>query len=218
MFGGANVIKEYREESLYERYPSLKKYRDSIQKVLSMMLETYKSGGKILLCGNGGSCADCDHIVGELMKGFMYERKPDANTVEKLKTQFGDETERAASCLQVGIPAISLPSQSAVLTAYLNDVAPEYVYAQLVFGYAKENDMLLCLSTSGNSENVVNAVKVAKSLSVKSAAITGEKESELSRLCDACIRVPEAETYKVQELTLPVYHHLCASLEKILFG
>ncbi len=212
------MFTEYNEKSLYERFPGLCDDREDIEKVVSMMLETYRSGGKILLCGNGGSCADCDHIVGELMKSFMYERKPCDETVEKLKIQFGGETERVADCLQVGIPAISLPSQSAVLTAYLNDVAPEYVYAQLVFGYAKENDMLFCLSTSGNSKNVVNAARVAKALGIKTASITGQKESELSRLCDVCVRVPETETYKVQELTLPVYHHLCASVEKILFG
>lgn len=212
------MFAEYNEKSLYERFPSLFDSKNDIETVVSMMLEAYRSGGKILLCGNGGSCADCDHIVGELMKSFMYERKPDCNTVEKLKTQFGSVTEKVASCLQVGIPAISLPSQSAVLTAYLNDVAPEYVYAQLVYGYAKENDMLLCLSTSGNSKNVVNAAKVAKAFGIKTASITGANESKLSELCDVCVRVPETETYKVQELTLPVYHHLCASIEKTLFG
>lgn len=212
------MFSEYNEKALYERYESLSACNEEIEKTLSMMLETYKNGGKILLCGNGGSCADCDHIVGELMKSFMYERKPSDEVVNKLKEQFGDETEKAASCLQVGIPAISLPSQTAVLSAYLNDVAPEYVYAQLVYGYAKENDMLIALSTSGNSLNVVNAVKVAKALGIKTASITGKNESRLSQLCDVCIRVPETETYKVQELTLPVYHHLCASLEKILFG
>ena len=212
------MFAEYNEKSLYERFPGLCDAREDIEKVVSMMLETYRSGGKILLCGNGGSCADCDHIVGELMKSFMYERKPDACVVEKLKTQFGDETKKIAECLQTGIPAISLPSQSAVLTAYLNDVVPEYIYAQLVYGYAKDNDMLFCLSTSGNSKNVVNAAKVAKALGIKTASITGQNESELSRLCDVCVRVPETETYKVQELTLPVYHHLCASVEKTLFG
>ena len=111
------MFAEYNEKSLYERFPGLCDVREDIEKVVSMMLETYRSGGKILLCGNGGSCADCDHIVGELMKSFIYERKPDACVVEKLKPQFGGETEKVALCLQVGIPAISLPSQSALLTA-----------------------------------------------------------------------------------------------------
>ena len=212
------MIAEYIENSLYERFPSLCGCKDGIETMVSMMLDTYKKGGKILLCGNGGSCADCDHVVGELMKSFMYERKPSDEFVAKLSGVFGEDTDKVASCLQTGIPAISLPSQTAVLSAYLNDVDPEYVYAQLTYGYAKENDMLIGLSTSGNSKNVVNAVKVAKALGVKTASITGDKESKLSCLCDVCVRVPETETYKVQELTLPVYHHLCASIEKILFG
>ena len=212
------MIAEYIENSLYERFPSLCECKDEIENMVLMMLDTYKKGGKILLCGNGGSCADCDHIVGELMKSFMYERKPSEEFVSKLRGVFGEDTEKVASSLQTGIPAISLPSQTAVLSAYLNDVEPEYVYAQLTYGYAKENDMLIGLSTSGNSKNVVNAVKVAKALGVKTASITGNNESKLSLLCDVCVRVPETETYKVQELTLPVYHHLCASIEKILFG
>ena len=212
------MFSEYNEKSLYERFPNLCGCKNEIENMVLMMLDTYKSGGKILLCGNGGSCADCDHIVGELMKSFMYERKPDDAVVEKLKAVFGDEKDRVASCLQTGIPAISLPSQTAVMSAYLNDVEPEYVYAQLVYGYAKENDMLIGLSTSGNSKNVVNAVKVAKALGIKTASITGKNESGLSEFCDVCVRVPETETYKIQELTLPVYHHLCASMEKVLFG
>lgn len=212
------MFSEYNEKSLYERFPVLCGCKNEIENMVLMMLDTYKSGGKILLCGNGGSCADCDHIVGELMKSFMYQRKPEDAVVEKLKAVFGDETDRVASCLQTGIPAISLPSQTAVMSAYLNDVEPEYVYAQLVYGYAKENDMLIGLSTSGNSKNVVNAVKVAKVLGIKTASITGKNESGLSSLCDVCVRVPETETYKIQELTLPVYHHLCASIEKVLFG
>ena len=212
------MIAEYNENSLYERFPSLCECKNEIETVVSMMLDTYKKGGKILLCGNGGSCADCDHIVGELMKSFMYERKPDDEFVSKLCGVFGEETGKVAACLQTGIPAISLPSQTAVLSAYLNDVEPEYVYAQLVYGYAKENDMLIGLSTSGNSKNVVNAVKVAKAMGIRTASITGMMESKLSSLCDVCVRVPETETYKVQELTLPVYHHLCAFIEKTLFG
>ena len=212
------MIAEYNENSLYERFPSLCECKNEIEKMVLMMLDTYKKGGKILLCGNGGSCADCDHIVGELMKSFMYERKPDDEFVVKLRDVFGEETGKVAACLQTGIPAISLPSQTAVLSAYLNDVEPEYVYAQLVYGYAKENDMLIGLSTSGNSKNVVNAVKVAKAMGIRTASITGMMESKLSSLCDVCVRVPETETYKVQELTLPVYHHLCASVEKTLFG
>lgn len=212
------MILGYDEKSLYERYPSLEKCKEDIEKMLDMMLCVYKSGGKILLCGNGGSCADCDHIVGELMKSFMCERKISGELEEKLCKVFGNDSQRAKKSLQSAIPAISLPSQSAVLSAYLNDVDPEFVYAQLTYGYAKKEDMLIGLSTSGNSKNVVNAVKVAKALGIKTATITGEKESALSSLCDVCVNLPESETYKIQELTLPVYHHLCAMLEKIIFA
>ncbi len=212
------MLYNYDQNSLYQRFEKLEGCREQIDGVLSMMLETYKNGGKILLCGNGGSCADCDHIVGELMKSFMLERKPKDEFVQQLEAQFGDETPCVASSLQNGIPAISLPSQAGVLTAYLNDVKPEYVYAQLTYGYGKKEDLLIGLSTSGNSGNVVNAVKVAKAMGLKTAAITGHKDSKLSALCDVCIKVPETETYMVQELTLPVYHHLCAMIEKILFA
>ena len=212
------MFNQYDTDSLYERFPVLSECKNEIENMVSMMLDTYIKGGKILLCGNGGSCADCDHIVGELMKSFMYERKPSDEFVAKFKNVFGEDTEKVAACLQTGIPAISLPSQTAVLSAYLNDVDPEYVYAQLTYGYAKENDMLIGLSTSGNSKNVVNAVKVAKAMGIKTASITGKNESKLFDLCDVCVRVPETETYKIQELTLPVYHHLCASIEKTIFG
>ena len=212
------MYKEYNEKMLYERYPALCVCREKTDKILNMMADTYKSGGKILLCGNGGSCADCDHIVGELMKSFMCKRSPDENLKQKLELEFAEDAKKAFGFLQKGVPAINLCSQTAILTAYINDVDPDFVYAQLVYGYAKENDMLLCLSTSGNSKNVVNAAKMARVLGIKTCAITGQKENMLSQICDVCVCVPETETYKVQELTLPVYHHLCAMLEIKLFG
>ena len=137
------MILNYDEKSLYERFPSLTSCKDEIEKVLQMMLDTYNAGGKILLCGNGGSCADCDHIVGELMKSFMIERKPKEEFCHKLREQFGDNTDEVISSLQTGIPSISLPAHAAVLTAYLNDVKPEYVYAQLTYGYGKKEDLLI---------------------------------------------------------------------------
>lgn len=119
--------------------------------------------------------------------------------------------------LQGALPAISLPSQSAILSAFINDVEPEMMYAQLVYGYAKENDLVIGLSTSGNSKNVVNAIEVAKCVGAKTLAMTGENESKLSEFCDVAIKVPETETYKIQELHLPVYHYLCAEVEKNFF-
>lgn len=193
---------------LYERYPSLEGCKDDIEKALEMMIETYHSGGKILVCGNGGSAADSEHIVGELLKGFISKRPVvDERIPEELRKN-----------LQGSLPAISLPSQSAILSAFINDVEPEMMYAQLVYGYAKEQDLVIGLSTSGNSKNIVNAIKVAKAMGVKVLSFTGQKESNMSELSDVTIRVPEIETYKVQELHLPVYHYLCAEVEKEMFS
>ena len=192
---------------LYEKYPALKVCREDIETALELMLDTYRNGGKVLVCGNGGSAADSEHIVGELMKGFLSKRSvTDERIPEKMRGN-----------LQGSLPAISLPSQSAILSAFINDVDPEMMYAQLVYGYAKENDLLIGLSTSGNSKNVVNAIEVARSIGMKTLSLTGEKESRMSALSDVTIRVPETETYKVQEYHLPVYHYLCAEVERAMF-
>jgi len=193
---------------LYEKYTALEACREDIEKALEFILHTYQNGGKVLVCGNGGSAADSEHIVGELMKGFLLKRPV---TDERIP-------ERLRVGLQGSLPAISLPSQCAILSAFINDVDPEMMYAQLVYGYAKENDLVIGLSTSGNSKNVVNAIEVAKCLGVKTLSLTGSKESKMSELSDVTIRVPETETYKVQEYHLPVYHYLCAEVERILFA
>ena len=193
---------------LYEKYSALEECREDIEKALELILHTYQNGGKVLVCGNGGSAADSEHIVGELMKGFLLKRPV---TDERIP-------ERLRMGLQGSLPAISLPSQCAILSAFINDVDPEMMYAQLVYGYAKENDLLIGLSTSGNSKNVVNAIEVAKCLGAKTLSLTGKNESRMSELSDVTIKVPETETYKVQEYHLPVYHYLCAEVERILFG
>lgn len=193
---------------LYERYPGLEVCKEDIEKALGMMIDTYKKGGKILICGNGGSASDSEHIVGELLKGFMLKRPV---TDERIP-------EHLRKGLQGSLPAISLPSQSAILSAFINDVDPEMMYAQLVYGYAKSEDLVIGLSTSGNSKNVVNALEVAKCVGAKTLAMTGERESKMSELSDVTIRVPETETYKVQEYHLPVYHYLCAGVEAYFFS
>lgn len=194
-------------KELLERFPQLSCCKNDINKALELMLNTYSNGGKILVCGNGGSAADSEHIVGELMKGFISHRQVSDERVPK----------EMRESLQGALPAISLPSQCAVLSAFINDVDPEMMYAQLVYGYAQGNDLLIGLSTSGNSKNVVNAMKLAKALTMKTLAMTGEKESMLSEIADVTIRVPETETYKIQELHLPVYHYLCAEVERKTF-
>ena len=192
---------------LYQRYPVLQECKTQIDEALELIRDTYKKGGKVLVCGNGGSCADCEHIVGELMKGFMLKREvKDERIPEELRKN-----------LQGALPAISLPSQTAILSAFINDVEPDMMYAQLVLGYGNENDLLICLSTSGNSKNCVNAAKVAKCTGVKVLSMTGLKESKLSEISDCTIKVPETETFKIQELHLPVYHYLCAEIEREFF-
>ena len=192
---------------LLNRYPNLHICRDAIINAEKELIKCFESGGKLLVCGNGGSAADSEHIVGELMKGFMLMRPV---TDERIP-------EHLRKGLQGALPAISLPSQSAILSAFINDVEPDMMYAQLVYGYAKEGDVVMGLSTSGNSKNVVNAIEVAKCVGAKTLAMTGERESKLSELCDVTIKVPETETFKIQELHLPIYHYLCAKVEEHFF-
>ena len=193
---------------LYERYPGLEVCKDEIKKALDLLVATYENGGKVLVCGNGGSASDCEHIVAELMKGFMSHRPVmDERLPEELRKG-----------LQGSLPAISLPSQGGILSAFINDVDPEMMYAQLVYGYAKKEDLLIGLSTSGNAGNVVRAMEVAKCLGIKTLALTGERESKLSALADVTIRVPATETSQVQEYHLPIYHAICQAVEDYFFG
>ena len=192
---------------LFERYPQLNICKNDIENALSLMIDTYKKGGKILVCGNGGSSADADHIVGELMKGFLKSRKV---TDERIPQELREK-------LQGALPAISLSAHTSLMTATINDNDADMVFAQQVYGYAKDNDLLIAISTSGNSKNVLNAVKVAKSLGVKTIALTGKTGGELKQLADVTICAPSTETYKIQEYHLPIYHYLCAKVEEEFF-
>lgn len=196
-------------EQLFERYPVLECCKDEIYASYKLMRECYRSGGKVLACGNGGSAADADHIVGELTKGFLLKRKIDAPAAN------GDD--EILSHLQGGLPAVSLCAHSALLTAFANDLEFDYAYAQQVYGLGKRGDVLIALSTSGNSASIVNAVRAAGAKDIISIGITGSKESRLSENCTVCIKLPETETFMIQELTLPVYHCLCAMLEADFF-
>lgn len=205
-------------KDFFDRYKSLVSCRESMEKGVELMCDTYKNGGKILVCGNGGSCADSEHIVGELMKSFVLPREIPQCDKDKLQSLLGEESAAFCENLQRGIPAFSLCSQTGVMTAYNNDVNPDMVYAQLLYASARENDLLIGISTSGNSINVANAVKVAKAMGIKSLCLTGEKDCIIDKFADCVIKVPESETYKIQELHLPVYHYLCLETEKKLFG
>ncbi|MBR5202176.1 MAG: SIS domain-containing protein [Clostridia bacterium] len=194
-------------KELSERYPKLNVCATDIEKTLALMVDTYKNGGKILVCGNGGSAADADHIVGELMKGFKLPRKV---TDERIPQNLREK-------LQGALPAISLCSQTSLMTAIANDNDAAMIFAQQVYGLGKENDLLIAISTSGNSKNVINAVDVAKALGVKVIALTGETGGELKQFADVTICAPSTETYKIQEYHLPIYHYLCAKVEEYFY-
>ena len=202
---------------LLNRYPSLCECKDDIEKAAKAIIECYEKGGKLLLCGNGGSCADCEHIVGELMKGFLKKRPLSVEQKNKMKNNCNLVDDELLSKLQGGLPAIAIPSITALNSAFCNDVDPELVYAQPLMALAKENDILIGISTSGNSKNVFGAVKVAKALGIKVIGLTGKTGGKLKETVDICICAPETETFKIQELHLPIYHYLCANVEEYLF-
>ena len=202
---------------LFMRYNKLEACRCDIEAAIDVLKKAYYLGGKLLVCGNGGSCADSEHIVGELMKGFMLKRRVGDTFKKKLYDLGFEDAAYIAENLQGALPAIALPSQSAVISAFANDVTADMAYAQLVYGYGAENDVFMGISTSGNSKNIVLAAKVAKAKGLKTIALTGEKNSRLSEICDVTLRVPETETFKVQEMHLPVYHYICEELEKEFF-
>lgn len=203
---------------LIERYPQLDVCKESILKAYELLSEAYSNDRKLLVCGNGGSASDSEHIVGELMKEFKLKRKIYSNQSTALKGIDLELGPILAENLQGALPAISLTGHSALQTAYMNDAVPELVFAQQVNGYGKPGDVFLGISTSGNSKNVLYAAITAKSKGLKVIGLTGAKENKLMKYADVCIRVPETETYKIQELHLPVYHCLCLMLEQKFFG
>ena len=202
---------------LLKRYPCLESTREDILKAEKALITAFKNGNKLLICGNGGSCADCEHIVGELMKGFLSKRPLTEEQKAEMKANCPEIEEKNLSLLQRAVPAIALPSFTALNTAFCNDVEPELVFAQCLMGLGKKDDILLCISTSGNSKNVVAAALTAKALGLKTIGLTGKTGGKLKSICDICICVPETDTFKVQELHLPVYHYLCARVEEEIF-
>lgn len=197
------------------RYPVLQKEEGNIIKAFELLVTAYRNGGKLLVCGNGGSAADADHIVGELMKGFLKKRAVDAKIKEMLLLSGLENKE--ADCLQSALPAINLSAHTSLMTATMNDLNGETVFAQQVLGFGKPEDILLGISTSGNSRNVILAGKTARALGLKTIGLTGASGGEMTKIFDIMIRVPETETFKIQELHLPIYHTLCAMIEEEFF-
>lgn len=205
-------------ETCIAKYPELSVCRKDMQRAFESMRDCYREGGKVLLAGNGGSASDCEHIVGELMKGFMSKRPIPDGMRDKLR-QFGAENgDYLAEQLQGALPAISLVSHTALATAYANDVAADMVFAQQVYGYGKPGDVLVGLSTSGNSQNVVKALQVARAMGLRTIGLTGAGGGAMKELCDVTIRVPYDSTPDIQERHLPIYHALCIMLEDEFFG
>ena len=202
---------------LLKRYPSLAEIKDDITKATDAIISCYEKGGKVLLCGNGGSCADCEQIVGELMKGFLRHRPISEDKKAEMKANSPIVDDEILSKLQCGLPAISLPSMTALNSAFCNDVDPELIYAQPLMALGNKGDILIAISTSGNSKNVFGAVKVAKALGVTVIGLTGKTGGKLREHSDICICAPETETFKIQELHLPIYHYICAEVEAHFF-
>lgn len=199
------------------RYPQLVSCKEDIENAVNTIINCYEKGGKLILCGNGGSCADCDHIVGELMKGFLKLRPLSDEKKVEMKKNCDLVDDELLSKLQGGLPAISLPSITALNSAFCNDVDPELMYAQPLMALGNKNDILIGISTSGNSKNVFGALKVAKALGVRVIGLTGNTGGKLKEYSDIAICVPETETYKIQELHMPVYHYLCAAVEDYFY-
>jgi D-sedoheptulose 7-phosphate isomerase len=205
-------------DHLSSKHRELQECIPDIHKAFTLLKESYENGGKALLCGNGGSASDCEHIVGELMKGFFLKRPVDTAFKQRLYQEFPDQGEYLSNHLQGALPAISLVSHSALMSAFANDVAADMVFAQQVFGYGNEKDVLIGLSTSGNSRNVIHALQVARAKGMKTIGFTGKGGGAMASLCDVSIAVPYESTPEIQELHIPVYHALCLMLEKEFFA
>jgi len=196
-------------KTLCTNHECLQGLQDNLMEAFWMCVSAFESGGKMMVCGNGGSAADADHIVGELMKGFLKSRPLDEATMHKLGPN--------ARYLQKALPAVSLLHPASLVSAFINDVGTLMMFAQQVYGLGRPGDVLIAISTSGNSENVLNAVEVAKGLGIRTVALTGLPGGRLKDTANVCIAVPRSTTVEIQELHLPIYHALCAMLESHFF-
>lgn len=204
-------------ELLVERYPSLAPIKDDIVAAYLLLAESYQNGGKLLIAGNGGSAADAEHMVGELMKSFKLRRKVENDFAQKLIAEDQELGKVLAENLQGALPAIALDGHLSLSTAYMNDCEPLLCFAQQVNGFGRPGDVFVGISTSGNSKNVLYAAVAARAKGMKVLGLTGANDSKLKELSDVCIQVPQTETYMVQELHLPIYHCLCLMLEDKFF-
>lgn len=201
-------------DELCIRYPVLSVCKNDIEKAAEALIESFENGGKLLVAGNGGSCADSDHISGELLKSFVKKRRPSAELIDSIRKINPETGDYLADKLQGSLPVIALTNNTALMTASLNDVDGNVMFAQQVNGYGKEGDVFLGISTSGNSKDIVYPTVVAKAKGLMTVALTGKDGGKLKDIADICIVVPEQEIFKIQELHLPVYHALCLEIEE----
>ncbi len=199
---------------LTERYPILESIQDDIEAAYEIMAESYRNGGKLLIAGNGGSASDSEHIVGELMKTFVSPRPIPEDMKEALIAADPRRGEVLAESLEGALRAIALTSHQSLSSAFANDVDGTLSYAQQVYGYGDPGDVFLGISTSGNAKNVMYAAVTARAKGLKVIGLTGKDGGNLAKFADVAIIVPEYETYKIQELHLPIYHELCLMLEQ----
>ena len=205
-------------QSLIKRYPVLEKTLSVIEGTFHLLIETFGNKGKLLVAGNGGSAADAEHIVGELMKGFVKKRPLQNDFIEKLCNINSEVGQYIGKNIQCGLPAIALHTHSALNTACINDIDGNIIYAQQVYGYGNSGDLFLGISTSGNAKNILYAMITARAKGMKTIALTGGSGGEIIKYADISIIVPETETYKIQELHLPIYHTLCLMVEEYFFS
>ena len=204
--------------ALGRNYPDLTPCLDSIESAYAILERSFADGHKLLVCGNGGSAADSEHLVAELMKGFILKRALDEQTRARFADEFGDEGAALAAQLEGALPAIALTGHNSLSTAVANDGAPHAMFAQQVWGYGQKGDVLLAITTSGNSANVINALRVAKVIGLKTIGLTGKSGGAMKELCDVTLYVPCEITHEIQERHLPIYHALAIALENRFFG
>ncbi len=207
-----------KADDLIVRYPDLEVCRNDLLGAIALLCESFASGHKLLTCGNGGSASDAEHIVGELMKGFLFPRKLDEKMHCRMKELWPEDAEYLYQNLQGALPAVALVDQIALNTAFANDQAADLSFAQQVLGLGEEGDVLIAITTSGNSKNVLYATEIAKLKGVRTIALTGRSGGKIKAMADISICVPEDETYRIQEYHLPVYHMLCIAAEEEFFG
>lgn len=204
-------------DTLIQKYPELASTRPEIERAFDILAASFRQGGKLLVCGNGGSAADAEHIVGELMKGYRLKRPISARDHQRLLDTNPTEAEYLSDNLQGGLPAISLVSQVSLITAVANDTAADMIFAQQVYAYGRPGDVLIAISASGTAQNACRASQVARAIGVRTIALTGRDGGSLAPLCDCAVIVSCQEIDGIQERHEAIYHALCAMLEEEFF-